>query len=160
MSFVCSDKRQEFFRRIIKCILVFSLSLMHFRSDQPLLLALDASGVRLGAFLFHCLGNWAEKVIANALKPFTPAERNCSQIEREALSIVFKINISICEEFTVLFNHQLQRTISSSSVPLLVAIHITAIGIVPHKLCTPYSLLFHKILQVFRCPFKTAKKVR
>ena len=70
-------------------MLMSPLPLTRFQPDEPLFLASYASSVKIGVVLFHCFANGTEKVIANASKSLTPAERNYSQIKRDALSIVF-----------------------------------------------------------------------
>ena len=126
VPFVWSDKCQESFQRI-KRILMTLLSPPHFQPDESLLLASDASSVGVGAVLFHRFANRTEKVIANASKSLTPAERNYSQIEREALSIVFGVKkfhqYLWGRDFTLLTDHQPLTTIFGfkKGVPLLAA---------------------------------------
>ena len=118
LPFVWSDRSQESFQRK-KRILMSPLFLTHFQPDEPLFLALDASSVGVGAVLFHR--------IADVSKSLTPAERNYSQIEREALSIVFRIKKFYQylweRKFTLLTDYQPLTIIfgSKKAVPLLAA---------------------------------------
>ena len=75
----------------IKEALTTTKVLAHFSPDLPLGLACDASAVGIGAVLFHRYPDGAERPIAYASKSLTSAEKNYSQIEREALSIIFGI---------------------------------------------------------------------
>ena len=126
VPFVWSDKCQGSFQHI-KRILMFSLSLTHFLPDEPLVLLSDASSTGVGAVLFHRFAKGTAKVIANASKSLTPAERNYLQIEREALSIVFEVKkFHQClwgREFTIPTDHQPLTTIfgPEKGVPLLAA---------------------------------------
>ena len=65
------------------------LSLTQFQPDQHLFLATDVSSFEVGAVLFHRFPDGSDRVVAHVSKSVTPAEHNYSQIEREALSIVF-----------------------------------------------------------------------
>ena len=64
-------------------------ALIHFDPSLPLGLATDASQVGVGATLFHRLPDGSEKPTANASKTLTPAQRRYTQIQKEALAIVF-----------------------------------------------------------------------
>ena len=63
--------------------------LEHFAENKTLVLACDASNVRNGTVLVHRYPDGSERPIANMSKTLTAAERNCSQIHKEALSIIF-----------------------------------------------------------------------
>ena len=62
--------------------------LIHYDPDKPLLLAVDASPVGLGAVISHETAD-GEFPIAYASRSLKPAEKNYSQIEREGLGIIF-----------------------------------------------------------------------
>ena len=73
----------------LKTVLSSDQILVHFDPNKPLGLACDASSVGIGAVLFHRFPNGTERPIANVSKTLTPAERNYSQIHKEALAIIF-----------------------------------------------------------------------
>ena len=75
----------------IKDTLTSSKALVHYNPSLPLFLAADASSVGIGAVLFHRFQDGTEKAIAHASKTLTPTEKNYSQIEREALALIYGV---------------------------------------------------------------------
>ena len=73
----------------LKSVLSSEQVLVHFNPSKPLGLACDASNVGIGAVLFHRYPDGSERPIANVSKTLTAAERNYSQIHKEALAIIF-----------------------------------------------------------------------
>ncbi|XP_026687880.1 uncharacterized protein K02A2.6-like [Diaphorina citri] len=61
--------------------------LVHFSADLPLLLATDASPFGLGACLSHRFPDGSERPISFASRSLTSAEKNYSQIDKEATAI-------------------------------------------------------------------------
>ena len=65
--------------------------LAHFNPSLPLGISCDASNVGIDAVLFHRFPDGRERPVANASKTLTDAQRKYSQIQKEALSIVFAL---------------------------------------------------------------------
>ena len=63
--------------------------LVHYDPSLLLGVSCDASSVGIGAVLFHRYGDGSERPIANASKTLTSSQRSYSQIQKEALAIVF-----------------------------------------------------------------------
>ncbi|GBO15598.1 Retrovirus-related Pol polyprotein from transposon 17.6 [Araneus ventricosus] len=65
--------------------------LIPFDPELPVTLATDASPVRVAAVLSHIVDN-VEKSVAFASRSLTEAERNYSQLHKEALAIIFGVS--------------------------------------------------------------------
>ena len=66
--------------------------LVHFDPSLPIGISCDASEVGLGAILFHRYSDGSERPIANASKTLTSTQHGYSQIQKEALAIIFALN--------------------------------------------------------------------
>ena len=64
--------------------------LVHYCDQWELLLACDASLYSVGAVLSHCIDDGSEQPIAYSLA-LTPVEKKNTQLDREALAIVFGV---------------------------------------------------------------------
>jgi len=65
--------------------------LTHFDPSLPLGVACNASAVGIGATLFHRYSDGSERPIANISKTLTASQRNYSQIQKEALAIIYAL---------------------------------------------------------------------
>ncbi|GBM08350.1 hypothetical protein AVEN_108354-1 [Araneus ventricosus] len=65
--------------------------LVHFDPELPLTLASDASPVGVGCVLSHIYPDGSERPIAFASKPLSKTEQKYSQIDKEALAIVWAV---------------------------------------------------------------------
>ncbi|XP_043229845.1 uncharacterized protein K02A2.6-like isoform X2 [Amphibalanus amphitrite] len=86
-------ERQKFSFQETKDLLAVAPVLVHYQQDKPLVLTADASPYGVAAVLSHPdPQTGADQPIAFASRSLTPAERNYSQLDREALAIIFGVS--------------------------------------------------------------------
>lgn len=84
-------KRQEDSFQCLKDAIVNASRLAHLRDDFPLILATDASKCGIGAVISHRYPDGTEHPIAFASKTLNSSQVGYSQIEKEALSIIYGV---------------------------------------------------------------------
>lgn len=93
-----------------KTALQSSTLLVHYDPSRSLLLATDASPYGLGAVLSHVTDSGVDQPITFASRSLSPAEKNYSQLEKEALAIVFGVtkfrDYLLGRHFTLQTDHQ------------------------------------------------------
>ena len=83
-------EQDEAFERV-KQLLLSSEVLVHFDDRLPVILSCDASPYGLGAVLSHLMPDGSERPIAFASKSLTETERKYSQLDKEAMAIVYGV---------------------------------------------------------------------
>lgn len=73
----------------LKNLLLSDNVLTHYNPALPIGISCDASSVGIGATLFHRYPDGSERPIANISKILSDSQRNYSQIQKEALAIIF-----------------------------------------------------------------------
>lgn len=84
-------KNQEQAWEKIKTMLSSPETLCHYNPNYPIRPACDASPFGVAAVLSHVMPDRAERPIAYASKRLSAAERNYSQLDKEALALVFGV---------------------------------------------------------------------
>ena len=103
------EKGEAAFQQLKKA-LVSAKVLVHYDPKLPVKLDCDASSIGIGAVLSHQMNDGTERPIAFASMSLTRAEQNYSQIEREALSIIwgvkkFQVYLYL-KQFTLVTDHK------------------------------------------------------
>lgn len=65
--------------------------LVHYSSEKPLIVSCDASPYGVGAAVSHIMEDGSERPISFASRTLSQAERNYSQLDKEALALVFAV---------------------------------------------------------------------
>ena len=112
----------------IKAEVISPRFLTHFNPNLPVKLVCDASSIGIGAVLAHVMPNGDERPIAFASRSLNNAEKNYSQIEKEALALIYgvkKFHIYLYgkKKFTLVTDHKPLLAIlgPKAGLPLLAA---------------------------------------
>ena len=104
-SHECEDAFKE-----AKRLVTSEQVLAHYDPDLPVRVACDASPYGLGAVLSHVMSDGSEKPVAFTSRTLNRAERNYSQIDKEALALVWGIrkfnHYLYGRRFTLVTDHQ------------------------------------------------------
>ena len=83
---------------------------MHFNPDLKLILASDASNYGIGAVLLHEMPHGTERPIGYVSRSLSPAQRNYSAIDKEALAVVWGVKkfhqLLYGKKFTIRTDHK------------------------------------------------------
>ena len=103
----------------LKAALASTKVLVHYEPKLPVKLDCDASSVGIGTVLSHMMADGRERPIAYASRSLNKAERNYSQIEKEALSLVWGVKkfymYLYLREFTLATDHKPLTSLFSPS---------------------------------------------
>ena len=90
VAWAWSKQENDAFTKL-KSLLSTDTVLAHFDAFVPIGIACDASNVGIGAALFDWYPDGSERPIANVSKTLSKSQRNYSQIQKEALAIIFAL---------------------------------------------------------------------
>lgn len=103
-------REQEKSFQSAKAQLTSDCVLVHYDPEKELILACDASPYGVGAVLSHRMEDKQDRPVAFASRSLAPAERNYSQIDKEALAIIFGVkkfhDYLFGRRFTILSDHK------------------------------------------------------
>ena len=85
-----SDQEEKSFQEM-KQLLSSPNLLVHFDDQKPIVVACDASPFGIGAVLSHILEDGTEHPVAYTSRSLSPVEKRYSQLDKEALAIVFGV---------------------------------------------------------------------
>jgi len=127
-AFTWSNECEQAFTQL-KNSIINATSLTHYDETKPLILAADASSYGLGVVLSQDTDQ-GEVPVAYASKTLTDTQKNYSQIEREALFIIYGVTkfrqFLYRRHFTLVTDHEPPTTIFApgKNIPTLTAQHL------------------------------------
>ena len=134
--------------RELKEVMTSTTTLAHYDPHQKLVLACDASSVGVGVVLAHQYPDGSERPIAYASKTLNAAERNYSQLDKEALALVFGVKkfhkYLYGRNFLLITDHKPLLSIlgSKAGIPPLAAARLQRWALI--LLAYQYELVFKK----------------
>jgi len=103
------ETQEQAFRKA-KELLLSVPHLTHYDPEKPLVLSCYATPYGVGAVLSHRMKDVSERLIAYASRPLSPAQLKYAQLDKEALSIVFRVKhfhqYLYGRRFTILSDHK------------------------------------------------------
>lgn len=106
----CWDAPQQQAFQKAKESLTSDCLLVHYNPEKELILACDASPYGLGAVLSHKMEDGLDKPVAFVSRSLAPAEKKYSQLDKEALAIIFGVKrfhqYLFGRHFTILSDHK------------------------------------------------------
>ena len=105
-----------------KAALTSAQVLAHYDPDLELILDYDTSPYRIGAVLSHCFPDGQVKPMVSASRSLAVAEMNYSQLDKEAIVIVF--GVKRCHQYlagrllTIFSDHKPLQHISTQGKPI------------------------------------------
>lgn len=125
-DFIWGKEQQKSFDDL-KQIMSSELVLTHYDPSKKIVVAADASAYGMGGVLMHELSDNSLHPIIHVSKSFTPAQKNYSQIEKEAEALVFTVKrchkYLFGRKFELQTDHKPLLTIfgSKKGIPLVTA---------------------------------------
>ena len=120
-----------------KELLTTSNLLTHYDPAKPIKMAADASQYGLGAVISHVFPNGEERPIAFASRSLSKSEKNYSQIDKEALALVYGVQkfhtYLYGRHFTLITDHKPLTTIlgPKKGVPAVAAARLQRWALLP-----------------------------
>lgn len=84
-------KEQEIAFSEVKSLIQSAGVLTHYYPNRESVVTCDAYPKGVGAVLYHIMPHGTERPVVMAIRSFSPAEKNYSQIYREALALTFAV---------------------------------------------------------------------
>ena len=120
----------------IKKLLASAPVLAHYNPELPIQLAGDASAYGIGAVISHQFPDGSERPVAYASRTLTSTERNYSQLEKEALALVYGVQkfhqYLYGRQFVLVTDHKPLTTIlgHKQGIPPLAAARLQRWGLI------------------------------
>ncbi|XP_063545731.1 uncharacterized protein K02A2.6-like [Cydia strobilella] len=109
MSWKWGEIEEDAFKKA-KQLLTSDLTLVQFDKNKEVILTCDASEYGVGALISHVFDDGQEKPIAMASRTMQPHERNYSQLDKEALAIIYALKkfreYLVGVKFTIVTDHK------------------------------------------------------
>lgn len=136
---------------VVKQYVASDTVLTHYDPSLPINIECDASSYGIGAVMTHVMPDGSEKPVLYASRSLTKTERNYSQLDKEALSIIFGVqkfyNYIYLRHFTIITDHKPLTHIFSPSkgIPVMSAARLQryAIQLAAHNYSIKYRSTSH-----------------